>query len=63
MKTAYKLEQALAEYFADPAGISPELARAIGIVQDRLQSDADKELKRSADFLTDWLYNRKREVG
>jgi DNA polymerase III delta prime subunit len=63
MKTAYELEQALAEYFADPEDMSPDLAKAIGLIQARLQEDADKQLRQAAESFTDWLYNRKREVG
>lgn len=46
---AIELERLLSAYFADPAALSPEEARAVGLIMKRLQHDADdfiNELRR-----------------
>jgi hypothetical protein len=39
---AYVIERMLAQYFSDPSALSPDEARALGIIQARLQRDADR---------------------
>jgi hypothetical protein len=47
---AIELERLLAAYFADPAAMTPDEARAVGLIMKRLHKDADEfinELRRT----------------